>query len=339
MYFMDNVIELYHGSGGSLTNKLISEIFYKNFSNQTLLEAGDSAHLKIESNKISFTTDSYVITPRFFKGGNIGKLAVCGTVNDLAVSGAKPLYLSCGFIIEEGFPIDELEKIVEEMAKAAKEAGVSIVTGDTKVVPSGCVDGLFINTSGIGVIMEGVEISPTRMSEGDLVIITGTLGDHGTTIMLERESFDIDSDIKSDCAPLNKMLGTLSSELGSAVKVMRDPTRGGLAATLNELSAQGNIGIKLIEDKIPVNPYVEGVCEMLGLEPIYMANEGKAIVIVDKESADKAVEILKGFEYGKNACLIGEITNIHGTKVFMETVTGGNRIVDMPTGDPLPRIC
>jgi hydrogenase expression/formation protein HypE len=336
---VENKIKLFHGSGGSLTNKLISDIFHKNFSNEILLQTGDSALISINSEKLAFTTDSYVITPRFFKGGNIGKLAICGTVNDLAVSGAIPKYLSCGFIIEEGFLINELEEIVKEMSIAAAEAGVIIVTGDTKVVPNGCADGLFINTSGIGSIIENLNITPLRICEGDSVIITGTVGDHGTAIMLERENFNIEAQIKSDCAPLNKMLQRVCIEVKDAVHVMRDPTRGGLAATLNELSKQGKTGIMLYEDKIPITPSVEGVCEMLGLEPIYMANEGKAILIVASDSANRVIEILKEFEYGREACIIGEITNKYGERVFMETITGGSRVIDMPVGDPLPRIC
>lgn len=336
---MSDIITLAHGSGGKLTHRLISEMFHKYFKNDMLLEAGDSAVFQVAGGKLAFTTDSYVITPIFFNGGNIGKLSICGTVNDLAVSGAKALYLSCGFIIEEGFELSKLEEIVKSMADTAAEAGVSIVTGDTKVVQKGAVDKIFINTSGIGIIPEGISISPSNIKAGDKVIISGTIGDHGTAILLEREKFNINSSLKSDCAPLNNMLHDVCNRFGSSVHVLRDPTRGGVATTLNEIAFDKSLGIKLIEDSLPVRNEVTGVCEMLGLDPLYMANEGKALLIVEDKYCDSVLEVLKKHNYGKDAAIIGEIVEQYPGKVFLETLTGGNRIVDMLVCDQIPRIC
>lgn len=338
----NNIITLAHGSGGKMTHRLISELFYKYFNNPDLNAGGDSAILALQQpvgGKLAFTTDSYVITPRFFRGGNIGKLAVCGTVNDLTVSGAHPLYLSCGMILEEGLAIEELETIVASMAKTAEEAGVKIVTGDTKVVQKGAADGIFINTAGIGMVPEGIEIASSRIQAGDKVLVTGTLGDHGTAILLEREGFPISVNLESDCAPLNRMLSEVALQLRENLRVMRDPTRGGLATTLNELALEGNCGIHLVEEAVPVRGEVTGVCEMLGLDPFYMANEGKAILIVAPDRAEDALKTLLSFPYGANAALIGEVTAQDPGMVYLETVTGGSRILDMLTGDQLPRIC
>jgi len=334
---MQEIITLAHGSGGKTTGDLIKNIFIKHFNNDILMKNEDAASF-ILSGRAAFTTDSFVITPVFFKGGNIGKLAVCGTVNDLAAVGAVPLYLGCGFIIEEGLPLKELETIVEAMADTAKEAGVRIVTGDTKVVQKNAADKIFINTSGIGIIPDGIDISGYNAKPGDKVIITGTVGDHGCSILLEREKFDIYADIRSDCAPLNKMVGEVLSKTKD-IHVMRDPTRGGVAATLNEIAVQSKVGIKLYEDRIPVNDQVRGLCELLGMDPLYMANEGKMLIIAPEAAINDIMGVLRNTVYGTKSCIIGEVTDEHESRVVMKTVAGGNRIVDMPVGDQLPRIC
>lgn len=334
---MSDIITLAHGSGGKTTGDLIKNIFQKHFNNDILSKNDDAATFML-SGKVAFTTDSFVITPVFFKGGNIGKLAVCGTVNDLAALGATPLYLSCGFIIEEGLPLKDLEAIVESMGNTAREAGIKIVTGDTKVVQKNAADKIFINTSGIGIIPDGIDISGYNAVPGDRVIISGTVGDHGCSILLEREKLDIYGDISSDCAPLNRLIGEILSKT-TDIHVMRDPTRGGVAATLNEIAQQSKVGIKLFEDKIPVKDEVRGVCELLGMDPLYMANEGKMLVIAPESSAEAILEALKTTAYGAKSCVIGEVTNDHKGRVVMSTFAGGNRIVDMPVGDQLPRIC
>ncbi|HEX2938118.1 MAG TPA: hydrogenase expression/formation protein HypE [Ruminiclostridium sp.] len=336
---MNEIITLAHGSGGKLTHRLISDLFYKYFRNDFLLEKGDSAVFAAEKGRIAFTTDSYVIYPYIFSGGNIGKLAVCGTVNDLAVSGAIPKYISCGFIIEEGLALSELEIIAQSMADTAKKAGVSIVTGDTKVVPKGCADKIFINTSGIGFIHQGVELSGKKISAGDKVILSGTMGDHGTAILLERENLNVQSSISSDCAPLNLMLEPVIKSFSGAIRVMRDPTRGGVATTLNELIAGSGLSIELNENSMPVKEEVKGICEMLGLDPLYMANEGKVLIIAESSRAEGIIEKLKESPYGNDAAIIGIVTDTVPDKVYMSTLAGGNRIVDMLTGDQLPRIC
>lgn len=336
---MNEFITLACGSGGKLTHQLISDIFYKHFKNDMLLEGGDAAAFAVETGKMAFTTDSYVISPIFFKGGNIGKLAICGTVNDLAVSGACPKYISCGFIIEEGFRTEELESIAEAMAATAKQAGVSIVTGDTKVVQKGCADKIFINTAGIGYIPEDVTLSTQNIRPGDKVILSGTMGDHGTAILLEREDLQVQSDIASDCAPLNLLIEPVIKNFSSAIRVMRDPTRGGVATTLNELAAGSGCGILLQEDALPVKEEVKGICEMLGMDPLYMANEGKVLLLVDGSQADSVVELLKQSPYGKDAAIIGTVTETYPNKVYLSTLAGGSRMIDMLTGDQLPRIC
>lgn len=336
---MDDVISLAYGSGGKLTHRLINDLFYKYFRNDMLLEGGDSAVFASKSSRMAFTTDSYVISPVFFRGGNIGKLAVCGTVNDLAVSGAVPQYISCGFIIEEGLELRKLELIAESMADTAKQAGVSIVTGDTKVVQKGCADKVFINTSGIGFIPENISLSTKHIRAGDRVILTGTMGDHGTAILLERGDFRVRSGIASDCAPLNSLLQPVLEKYPSAVRVMRDPTRGGVATTLNELIAGSGLGIWLQQDSLPVRDEVKGICEILGMDPLYMANEGKALIIADGNQADGILQTLKENPYGKNAAVIGTVTDAFPDKVFMSTLAGGSRVIDMLSGDQLPRIC
>lgn len=336
---MNEWITLACGSGGTLTHQLINAVFYKYFKNDLLLEGGDSAVFKVDSGRMAFTTDSYVISPLFFKGGNIGKLSVCGTINDLAVSGACPHYISCGFIIEEGLKLQELESIAESMAQTAKAAGVCIVTGDTKVVQKGCADKLFINTSGIGCIPEGVNLSTGNIRKGDKVILSGTMGDHGTAILLEREDFKVQSSLTSDCAPLNLLIGPIIEKYSHAVRVMRDPTRGGVATTLNELIAGSSLSIELFEDLLPVKDEVKGICEMLGMDPLYMANEGKVLIIADEGRTDDIIRDLKEHPYGKDASVIGTVTDRYPHKVYMSTLAGGNRIIDMLAGDQLPRIC
>lgn len=335
---MSDIITLAYGSGGRLTHKLINDIFVKHMSNDILLQADDSANFVLPGGKTAFTTDSFVISPIFFKGGNIGKLAVCGTVNDLAASGAVPLYLSCGFIIEEGLSMEELEKIVSSMGETARECGVKIVTGDTKVVQKGAADKVFINTSGIGTVALGVNTSGKNAKPGDKVIITGSLGEHGCSILLQREMLSISTDIKSDCAPMNNLVRKVL-DMTMDVHVMRDPTRGGLATTLNEIAMQSEVGIRLFEDLIPVRDEVRGVCELLGLDPLYMANEGKMIFIVPSHIAESVVKVLRNEQYGENSCIIGEVVEAPAKRVVMKTITGGSRIVDMLVGDQLPRIC
>ncbi len=336
---MENIITLAHGSGGSATLALIDNVFKKYFRNEILAAGDDSAKLEIgNSGNIVFTTDSFVVTPIFFKGGNIGKLAVCGTVNDLATSGATPLYLSCGFIIEEGFSIEELEKIVESMALTADECGVKIVTGDTKVVQKGAVDKIFINTSGIGVLPEGVNISGRNAKAGDKIIISGTIGDHGSCILLERENMGFQAEIKSDCAPLAGVVQDML-KITRQLHVLRDPTRGGVATTLNEIAAQSNVTVQIYEEKLPVKREVQGVCELLGMDPLYMANEGKLLIFVPGDQAGDVLEALKKNNYGRDAAIIGEVINDSEAKVVLKALSGGTRIIKLLAGDQLPRIC
>ncbi|AGK96660.1 hydrogenase expression/formation protein HypE [Clostridium pasteurianum] len=335
---MEDKISLSHGSGGKQTNNLISDLFIKYFDNETIRQMNDSAQLNLEHNRIAFTTDSFVVTPSFFKGGDIGKLAVCGTVNDLAVSGAKPLYLTSAFIIEEGYPIESLETIVKSMAETAKEAGVQIVAGDTKVVEKGGVDGLFINTAGIGTIYEDVNIKANNAEAGDVVIVNGTLGDHGMTIMCERSGIDIQGELKSDCAPLNMLVDSILN-ICKDIHVLRDATRGGVAAVLNEIAETSRVSIELEEDAIPVSEEVKGACELLGLDPLYIANEGKLCCFVPEKYADKVLEQMRNHPLGFNAKIIGKVVEQVSQNVYLKTIIGGRRIVDMPSGQQLPRIC
>lgn len=335
---MDDIITLAHGSGGKLTHNLIKDIFQKYLMNDVLLQGDDAARLDMPQGKIAFTTDSFVITPIFFRGGDIGKLSVCGTVNDLAAAGAKPLYLSCGFIIEEGMSIGELDRIVSSMGQTARECNVKIVTGDTKVVQRGAADKVFINTTGIGIIPDNVNISGSNARTGDKVIITGGIAEHGCSILLEREQLNISANIESDCAPLSMLVENIMNAVVD-VHVLRDPTRGGLATTLNEIAEQSCAGIRLYENEIPIKDEVRGVCEMLGLDPLYMANEGKMIIIAPEVSVEKIMGVLKKEKYGINARVIGEVIEDVKRRVTIKTVTGGSRIVDMLVGDQLPRIC
>lgn len=335
---MTDIITLSHGSGGRLTQSLINSIFLKHFSNDILLSGDDSAQLDLPAGRIAFTTDSFVVSPVFFKGGDIGKLAVCGTVNDLIAGGSVPLYISCGFILEEGLEVSELERIAASMGQTARECGVKIVTGDTKVVQKGAADKIFINTSGIGVIREGIRVSGSFARPGDQVIVTGTIGEHGCAILLERERLSIASDIQSDCAPLHGMIGKVFDRVKD-LHVLRDPTRGGLATTLNEIAVQSDVGIVLDGNSIPVREEVRGVCELLGLDPMYMANEGKMIVIVPRAFTQEVMELLTEDALGKGAKVIGEVVETPKKRVLMKTITGGHRVLDMLSGDLLPRIC
>lgn len=333
-------ILLGHGSGGKLSHDLITNLFVKYFHNEILDLQTDASVLQPDSDLISFTTDSFVVDPIFFPGGNIGKLAIAGTVNDLAVSGAKPLYLSASFIIEEGLPFKDLEIIVKTMAEEANKAGVRIVTGDTKVVDRGKCDKVFINTTGIGALEAkrknigmGTEIQP-----GDKLIINGTLADHGMCIMSVREGLGFQAEIESDCASLNHMISQVL-EVSDRVKFMRDATRGGMATVLCELAESRNLGFEIDESKLPVKENVRGICELLGFDPLYVANEGKVLMIVGKEDADIVLSTLKKNELGKQAAIIGEVTDDHHGKAWMTTGIGGRRIIDMLAGEQLPRIC
>jgi len=330
-------ILLAHGGGGRLAHDLVEKSFVKTLANPLLDKLDDSAVFDVKG-RLAFTTDSYVVSPVFFPGGDIGKLAVCGTVNDLAMSGAKPLYLSLAFIIEEGLLLSELEKIVSSVQKAAGEAGVEIVTGDTKVVPRGSADKLFINTAGVGLIPDGVDISGDKAKVGDKVILSGAIGDHGIAVISRREGISFDTKLKSDCAPLGGLVAEML-EVSRNINCLRDPTRGGLASTLNELANQSKVSIRIEEKDIPVREAVLGACEMLGFDPLYIANEGRLVAIVSPEDADKILKAMKKNKYGKDAVIIGEVAAEPPGRVVMKTVLGAQRIVDMLVGDLLPRIC
>lgn len=329
-----------HGSGGSLSHDLISKLFVRYFDNSILRQQTDSALLKINSENIAYTTDSYVVDPIFFPGGNIGKIAIAGTVNDLAVSGAIPKYISCGFIIEEGFSLDDLELIVKSMAEEAKKAGVLIVTGDTKVVDKGKCDKVFINTAGIGLLDKAhLEISLGKnIQVGDKIIINGSIADHGMAILSARNDLNIRAKIESDCACLNHMIIDAVNS-GAKIKFMRDATRGGVATVLTELASGSDYGLELDEAKLVVSETVRGICEILGFDPLYVANEGKVLMVVAAGDADQVLEILKSHEHGKEAAIIGEIVDEHHGKGWVTTSIGGKRIIDMLAGEQLPRIC
>ena len=334
---LEDKILLAHGSGGKLAHELVEKSLVKAFANPFLAKLDDSAVMDF-SGRLAFTTDSYVVSPIFFPGGDIGKLAVCGTVNDLAMSGAKPLYLSLAFIIEEGLLQDELNEIVDSVRKAAQEAGVEIVTGDTKVVNRGSADKLFINTAGIGIIPEGVDISGDRARPGDKLILSGTIGDHGIAVLSQREGLSFSTQLKSDCAPLGNLVAEML-EASRDIHCLRDPTRGGLATTLNELAKQSKVNIRIEEAKIPVREEVLAACEMLGFDPLYVANEGKLVAIVSAKDADKILQAMRENHYGTGAAIIGEVKAEHPGRVVMKTCLGASRIVDMLVGDLLPRIC
>ena len=335
-----NEIVLNHGSGGRLSRELFESVFGRHFNNPILNQMTDSAIARCPAKNIAFTTDSYVVDPLFFPGGTIGSLAVCGTINDLSVSGATPVMLSAGFIIEEGFSVSSLEKIVADMARMAETAGVNIVTGDTKVVDRGKCDGIFINTAGIGSLGdENRHISfGDTVTAGDKIIVNGTIGDHGMAIVSTRNRIHLHTTIQSDCAPLNNLISEVLDE-SSQVRFMRDATRGGLATVLCECAGNRDFGIDIDESEIPLKAGVKGLCEMLGFDPLYVANEGKVIVIVSPRDADKVLGRMRGHRLGKDAAVIGEIVDEHPGRVILKTAIGGRRIVEIPAGDQLPRIC
>lgn len=331
-----------HGSGGRLSADLIRDIFLPAFDNPVLARMDDQAVLQVSGARLAFTTDSFVVKPLFFRGGDIGSLAVHGTVNDLAMGGAKPLYLSAAFILEEGLPIETLKRAVESLARAAKAAGVEIVTGDTKVVEKGSGDGLFINTAGIGVVPDSIHFSARNARPGDRILLSGTIGDHGVAILAEREGIEFETSIESDSAPLHTLVQVMI-EASPAIRCLRDPTRGGLASTLNEIAAQSGVSMEIDEAAIPVREEVQGACEMLGLDPLYVANEGKLVAIVEPDAADCILHAMRQHRFGQNARVIGTVgggaSGSLAGLVTIRTVFGTTRIVGMLTGDQLPRIC
>ncbi|NIO16816.1 MAG: hydrogenase expression/formation protein HypE [Deltaproteobacteria bacterium] len=335
---MPERIILSHGDGGRRTRELIDRIFLKKYSNPILSPLYDSGFLELLSGDIAFTTDSYVVTPPFFPGGDIGKLAICGTVNDLSVCGAKPIALSCSLILEEGFPLELLEKIADSIAKSSAQCEVPVVCGDTKVVEKGKGDGIFINTSGIGVISGGWRPRPENIKRGDRVLITGTMGDHGIAVLVARKEMMLKGDIQSDVAPLSPLLLPLINKFGENIKFLRDPTRGGVGVTLNEIAGNVTGRIILDESSLPVRTSVRGVCEILGFDPLYLANEGKAIIIADESISSEVLQYLKNNPLGKESALIGEIGEGEGP-VMLKTSLGGMRVIDYPVGEQLPRIC
>ena len=328
-----------HGGGGKLGNELVEHLFLPAFRNAALENLGDAAVLNVAGGRIAMSTDSFVVQPLFFPGGSIGELAVNGTVNDLAVSGAIPKYLSASFILEEGFPLAQLAAIVESMAKAAATAGVQIVTGDTKVVERGHGDGCYINTAGIGILREGIQVGPHRAQVGDAVLVSGTIGDHGMAIMSVREGLEFESQIRSDCAALNGMISDVLDAAGPDVHAMRDPTRGGLSSTLTEIALASGVGIAIDEAKLPVRMEVQSACELLGLDPVYVANEGKVVFFVAPEAAEKVLAILKAHPLGRDAAIIGRVTEEHPRMLVARTAMGANRVIAQQIGEQLPRIC
>ncbi|MDY7018933.1 MAG: hydrogenase expression/formation protein HypE [Chloroflexota bacterium] len=334
---VSDTIILAHGSGGKLSHELIEKRFLSFLANPLLSKLDDSAIFEADG-RLAFTTDSYVVNPIFFPGGDIGRLAVCGTINDLSMSGAKPQYLSLSAIIEEGFPLSELEEIMRSIKTAIEEAEVKIITGDTKVVNRGQLDKIFINTSGIGMISSEIDISGANAKAGDKVILSGTIGDHGIAIMSQREGLKFAVPVESDCAPLNKLVSEML-EASPRIHCLRDPTRGGLATTLNEFARQSNVSIVIEEDKIPIKEAVRAACELLGFDPIYVANEGKLVAIVESCGAENVLTRMKQNRYGNDAAIIGQVVDDHQGRVIMKTKLGSSRIVDMLSGELLPRIC
>ncbi len=336
-------VTLAHGGGGKAMRDLIDDVFVSAFDNPSLAPLEDQARFYLadlagHGDRLAFTTDSYVVSPLFFPGGDIGKLAVCGTINDLAVGGAVPLYLSCGAIIEEGVEVDTLRKIARSMADAANDAGVQIVTGDTKVVDRGACDKLFLNTTGVGVIRTGIDLAASNVESGDVFLVNGVLGDHGAAILNARGDMALSTPIESDCAALHDLIHSLLDAC-SSVRFVRDATRGGLATVLNEVAEASEVGIQIQEDKTPIRDEVKGFCEILGLDPLYLANEGKLVCAVAEEDADKALAAMNAHKHGRGSVAIGRAVAERPGRVVMETVFGGRRIVDMLVGEQLPRIC
>jgi len=329
---------LAHGGGGKLSQQLVQKMFLSQFQNEYLEPLHDGAIFSINGPRIAFSTDSYVVNPMFFPGGTIGELAVNGTVNDLAMCGAKPLYLSAAFILEEGLPMDDLWRVVLSMQEAAKNAGVMLVTGDTKVVDRGKGDRIFINTSGVGVVGDGIDLNPKHAKVGDKIIVSGHIAVHGIAIMSVREGLEFDTPIQSDTAPLNGLVESML-EVSAEIHVLRDPTRGGVASSLNEIASSSNVGVRIVEDAIPVTEEVRGACEILGFDPLYVANEGKLIAFVQSSDAEKVLSAMHSHPFGRNAVIIGEVVSDHPGIVMMKSSIGGNRVVDMISGEQLPRIC
>jgi hydrogenase expression/formation protein HypE len=334
----DELITLAHGSGGKATRILVEGLFLQELANPLLEELGDAAVGEAGGTRLAFTTDSYVVKPLFFPGGDIGELAVNGTVNDLAVAGATPLWLSAGFVVEEGFPIADLRRIAASMARAATAAGVAVVAGDTKVVERGSADGLFVTTAGVGLVQPGTELSPARARPGDRVLVSGTIGDHGFAVLVARGDLRLETALESDTAPVHELAAALV-ELGPALRWMRDPTRGGLATTLNELAQTAALAVRLDETALPVRPEVAGAAEILGIDPLYVANEGKLVAVVAPGAADAGLAARRPHPRGRGAALVGELRSEPEGLVLLDTTLGGSRIVDMLVGDPLPRIC
>ncbi len=334
----DDVVTLAHGAGGKASRALTEGLFLEELGNDLLEPLADAAVATAGTARIALTTDSFVVTPLFFPGGDIGELAVNGTVNDLAMVGARPLYLTAAFVIEEGFPVSDLRRIASSMAGAARQAGVQIVAGDTKVVERGKADGVFVCTSGVGTVPSGIELGPDRIREGDRVLVSGTIGDHGMAVMVARGELALEADIRSDTVAIHELAASLT-ELGEELRFLRDPTRGGLATTLNELAAAAQKAVVLDERAIPVRPEVTGACEILGIDPLYVANEGKLVAVVSRDAADDALAKLTAQPLGPDAAIVGEIRAEPEGLVLLDTAVGGSRIVDMLVGDPLPRIC
>lgn len=339
----DTHITLAHGSGGKAMRDLIDDIFVSSFDNPILSQLEDQASFNLaqlspQGDRLAFTTDSYVVDPLFFPGSDIGELAINGTINDLAVSGAKPLYLTCSVILEEGLPTETLRRVVTSMKAAAQTAGVQIVTGDTKVVQRGAADKLFINTAGIGIIPTGVNVSAHNIQPGDAIIINGELGNHGAAILIARGELALDTNIESDCQPLHELVATILN-VCPEIHAMRDATRGGLATVLNEFALTSNVSIRINETSLPVREEVKGMCEILGLDPLYLANEGKLVLAVKREQADTVLSAMKTHPAGKDACIIGEVTSAPSGVVLLKTAFGTERIIDMLVGEQLPRIC
>jgi len=332
-------IDLSHGSGGRAMAQLIDEIFHAALANDWLSRGNDQAAFDVAAGRMVMTTDGYVVSPLFFPGGDIGSLAVHGTINDVAMAGARPLYLSASFIIEEGFPLADLKRIADSMGAAARAAGVPVVTGDTKVVERGKADGVFISTTGIGVVPAGLDLSAEKVLPGDRVILSGSIGDHGVAVMSKRQNLTFDTDLVSDSAALHGLVAAMVEAAGSAIRVMRDPTRGGIAATLNELAQASGVGFRIAEDALPVKPQVAAACELLGLDPLHVANEGKLVAIVAPDAAEALLAAMRVHPLGRDAAIIGEAIEDDHRFVQMTTGFGGGRIVDWLSGEQLPRIC
>ncbi len=338
-YLRDDFITMSHGSGGKATHNLVEGVFATAFSNPVLDRMDDSALLQLSGARLAFTTDSYVVRPLFFPGGDIGRLAVHGTVNDLAVAGAVPLYLSVGVVLEEGFAVAELRRIVESMKSAAEEAAVSIVTGDTKVVERGKADGVYINTAGIGLVRPDASVSAGNARPKDQILISGRIAEHGVAIMMARNDLDLETQVESDTGPVHELAAALIDRLGSDVRTLKDPTRGGVATALNEIALQSQVGLVIDEQRVPIRPDVRGACELLGIDPLHMANEGKLLAVVAAGRGDNALDALRGHPLGLDAAIIGEVRTEPEGLVASRTAVGGERILDMLVGDALPRIC